>query len=93
MLYCPCVRMDEEKLAHQLGVACRISRYALRTAGFSVDGHTLRGFCGTLSVRFAGTDSVRRILGMLMEFAPYVGVGIKTALGMGAVDVDVWRAR
>lgn len=92
-LYCPRVRMDEETLPQQLGAACQISQYALHTAGFSVDGHSLRGFRGMLSVRFAGTDSVRRILGMLMEFAPYAGVGIKTALGMGAVDADVWKGR
>ena len=85
--------MDEDGLAQQLDAACQISQYALRTAGFSVDGHMLRGFRGTLSMRFAGTDSMRRILGMLMEFAPYAGIGIKTALGMGAVRVDVWRAR
>ena len=92
-IFCPRVRMDEDGLAQQLDAVCQISQYALRTAGFSVDGHMLRGFRGTLSVRFAGTDSMRRILGMLMEFAPYAGIGIKTALGMGAVRVDVWRAR
>ena len=92
-LYCPQVQIEAEDLAQQLGAACRISQYALRTAGFSVDGHALRGFRGTLSVGFTGTDSVRRILAMLMEFAPYAGVGIKTALGMGAVDADVWKRR
>ena len=92
-IFCPRVRMDEDGLAQQLDAAYQISQYALRTAGFSVDGHTLRGFRGTLSMRFTGTDSVRRILGMLMEFAPYAGIGIKTALGMGSVCVNVWRAR
>ena len=36
---------------------------------------------------------MRRILGMLMSFASYAGIGIKTALGMGAVEVDVWKGR
>lgn len=92
-LYCPQVRLEAEDLAQQIGAACRISQYALRTADYSVDGHRLRGFCGTLRMRFTGTDSMRRLLGMLMAFAPYAGVGIKTALGMGAVDVSVWEAR
>ena len=34
---------------------------------------------------------MRRILGMLFFFAPFVGIGIKTALGMGAVETRVWE--
>lgn len=91
--FCPHVRMEEEDLAVQLAAGCQIRQYALHTATFSVDGHPLRGFCGSLTIGFTGTDSMRRILGMLMSFASYAGIGIKTALGMGAVEADVWKGR
>ena len=91
--FCPHVRMEEEDLAAQLAAGCQIRQYALHTATFSVDGHPLRGFRGSLTIGFTGTDSVRRILGMLMSFASYAGIGIKTALGMGAVEADVWKGR
>lgn len=87
------VRIEEEGLAQKLAAACRLTRYALHTAPFSLEGYTMYGFRGQMSLRFAGTDMVRRILGTLAAFAPYAGIGIKTALGMGAVDVDIWKGQ
>lgn len=84
------IRLEEPALAEKLADACCLSQYALRSAPFSVEAHTIRGFQGDMRVRFFGTDAVRRILGMLFAFAPFVGVGIKTALGMGAVRTEVW---
>lgn len=84
------VQLHEDELTEKLAAACGLSQYALRSAPFSVEGHTIRGFRGDLRVRFFGTDGVRRLLGMLFAFAPFVGVGIKTALGMGAVETRVW---
>ena len=68
------VRLDEPDLAERLAPACRISSYRLQSAPFSLERHTIYGFRGQL--RF--------------YFAPFAGVGIKTALGMGAVDV-FWK--
>ena len=85
------VRIEEEGLAQKLAAACRLTRYALHTAPFSLEGYTMYGFRGQMSLHFAGTDMVRPILGTLAAFAPYAGIGIKTALGMGAVDVDIWK--
>lgn len=31
----------------------------------------------------------RRLMALLLLFAPFSGVGIKTALGMGAVETEV----
>ena len=80
-----------EDLTERMALACQLSKYALRSVPFSIEGHTIRGFCGTMRVRFFGTDGMRRILGMLFSFAPFVGIGIKTALGMGAVETRVWE--
>ena len=32
---------------------------------------------------------LKRIQGILTAFAPYAGVGVKTALGMGAVNTTI----
>lgn len=85
------VQLYEADLTQRLASACRLLQYALHSAPFSVEGHTIYGFRGNLRVRFFGTDGARRILGMLFAFAPFVGVGIKTALGMGAVETKVWE--
>ena len=84
------VRLDEPDLAERLAPACRISSYRLQSAPFSLERHTIYGFRGQLRFYFAGNDMVRRIFRLLFSFAPFAGVGIKTALGMGAVDV-FWK--
>lgn len=85
------IQLHEDDLAQKLAAACALSQYTLHSAPFSVEAHTIRGFRGDLRVRFFGADAVRRILGMLFSFAPFVGIGIKTALGMGAVKTKVWE--
>ena len=85
------IRLEEAELAEKLAAGCRLSQYALHSASFSVEAHTIRGFRGDMRVRFFGTDAVRRILGMIFSFAPFVGVGIKTALGMGAGKKKIWE--
>lgn len=84
------VRLDEQDLAARLAPACRISSYRLQSAPFSLERHTICGFRGQLRLYFAGNEMVRRLLRLLFSFAPFAGVGIKTALGMGAVDV-LWK--
>ena len=89
--FCPDIRIEEDDLAQILAVHTRLTRYALRSAAFSVEGYSIRGFCGQIALQFAGGDMVRRILGTLLAFAPYAGIGIKTALGMGAVETHIWK--
>ena len=41
-----------------------------------------------MSLRIHGNDMVKRIITLLLNFAEYSGIGVKTALGMGAVKVS-----
>ena len=89
--FCPDIRIEEDDLVQTLAAHTRLTRYALRSAAFSVEGYSIRGFCGQIALQFAGNDMVRRILGTLLAFAPYAGIGIKTALGMGAAETNIWK--
>ena len=89
--FCPDIRIEEDDLAQTLAAHTRLTRYTLRSVGFSVDGYNIRGFRGQIALQFTGSDMVRRILGTLLAFAPYAGIGIKTALGMGAVQTNIWK--
>ena len=89
--FCPDIRIEEDDLAQTLAAHTCLTRYALRSAAFSVEGYSIRGFRGQIALQFAGSDMVRRILGTLLAFAPYAGLGIKTALGMGAVETHIWK--
>ena len=85
--FCPDIRIEEDDLAQTLATHTRL----LRSASFSVEGYNIRGFRGQIALQFTGSDMVRRILGTLLAFAPYAGIGIKTALGMGAVQTNIWK--
>lgn len=92
--FCPdiCI-IEDDGIAEILAFYTRPTRYALHTAEFSVDGYNLRGFRGDLALQFLGSDMVRRVLGILLTFAPFSGIGIKTVLGMGAVETTIRESR
>ena len=86
------IKLDETNLAGKLAEFCRIVRYNLYTQTFSLERVNISGFCGRTNIFFGGNDMLNRILGLLFSFAPFAGVGIKTALGMGALKSEIfWR--
>lgn len=70
-----------------------INRYELRSAAYCLEGHYVPGYLGRLELHFKGPDPLRRLSRTLFEFANYTGIGIKTALGMGACNVEVLEER
>lgn len=83
---CPHIRLKEDNLVEKLTAQAAIVRYQLHSAVFSLERQRITGFQGNVTLRFGGTDAICRILTLLTIFAPFAGVGIKTALGMGAVQ-------
>lgn len=79
--------LEQAGLAADLSQYCRLVKYHLDSQVFGLEGIRINGFVGTMRLRFSGNDMVRRLQGLLWAFAPYSGLGIKTAMGMGAVEV------
>ena len=63
---------------------CRVKEYALQTQNFLLEHQTIGGFCGSMKIKFVGNALINNLLAILFNYANYAGVGIKTALGMGA---------
>ena len=78
-------------LEAELAQACYIVQYELHSQIFSVDGKRLIGFGGTMRLRFGKNELANRLMGLLMGFAPFAGIGIKTAVGMGAVETKLLK--
>lgn len=81
--------LDDAELFKQMVEHCSLSRYRIHSQPYSVDGHTIYGFAGSMRYHLSGYDMMRRISGLLMAFAEFSGIGIKTALGMGAVHIGM----
>lgn len=74
----------EEDTAKILATFCNVKEYALQTQLFLLEHQKINGFCGSMKISFEGNATVNNLLGLLFHYANYSGVGIKTALGMGA---------
>ena len=77
--------MYDEETLEQLVESSELAEYRLRSVKFPMEGIVIPAFCGTITIRMRGTNTMARYLRMLLRFGEYSGVGIKTAMGMGAV--------
>ena len=64
-----------------------ITDYRLRTTRFLLKGARIPGFLGSITVDAKLALPLKELWNALLGLAPYTGIGIKTALGMGAVEV------
>lgn len=85
------VKVEDDDLIDQLTDHCRLTKYQLQSSVFSVNGSTIYGCHGWQRIGFFGYDMLKRLQGMLTAFAPFAGVGVKTALGMGTVNTTILK--
>ena len=76
-------------MAQDLAQEVYVADYRLRMQAFSVDGARIPAFRGDYTLGMKNNLMSNRIIAMLGEYANYCGVGIKTALGMGAVRTEL----
>lgn len=87
--FAPSNRLDAPGVAQDLAQAVYVADYSLRMAAFSVDGARIPAFRGSYTLGMKNNIMAGRIIAMLGEYAKYCGIGIKTALGMGAVKTEL----
>lgn len=79
--------IDDPRAMEQIARHMRIVRYSLRTAVYYLEDTKITGYMGRITLVVSGPEQLARLAGALLSFAGYCGIGIKTALGMGAVNV------
>lgn len=87
----PNMSMQDEETLEQLTESCEIVRYRLHTIPFPLEGVHITGFQGSVCIRMKGTDTMARFVKLLFRIGEYIGVGIKTSLGMGAIKIKEMR--
>ena len=83
---------DEETL-EQLTEQTFISRHQIRSVVYPLEGVTVPGFIGNITIRVRGQGTMKRYVRFLLRFAEYSGIGIKTSMGMGAVEMATEERR
>ena len=66
-----------------------VADYKLNMRPFSLEGVRVPAFIGLYSLGIAKNDMAQKIALLLAEFAHLSGIGIKTAIGMGAVNTSI----
>lgn len=81
-------RIFDADVLETLEQRCHISNYRLRSACFSLEGVKIPSFLGSITICVRGNQSLVNLVNYLLMFGEYTGVGIKTSMGMGAVQVE-----
>ncbi|HHU87523.1 MAG TPA: CRISPR system precrRNA processing endoribonuclease RAMP protein Cas6 [Peptococcaceae bacterium] len=81
------VSLEDAEAIKQIARHTRIVRYALHSSVYYLENIKITGYMGRLTLVISGPEQLARLTGALLCFAEYCGLGVKTALGMGAVRV------
>ncbi len=86
---CPDFALAERDTEEQFLATVQVGRYMLSSATYGVGGAYVLGYEGKLSLSSCGDEAFRRIANALVLFAPWCGLGAKTALGMGGCLLEM----
>lgn len=78
---------DEEILESLINCSAIVS-YKLQSCAYSLETVKIPAYIGTVGIKITGSEQLKNLARLLLSFGEYAGIGIKTALGMGAVKVD-----
>lgn len=87
------MEMYDEETLEQLVNYSEIVQYKLRSAFFPLEGIKIPSFKGELCIKVKGTSTMAKYVRLLARYGEYSGVGIKTAIGMGALQMKKWGKR
>lgn len=87
----PDCSMEDEEALRLLCGGLQIRRYRLCSRDYKLKGQYIHGFAGEVQLSANLAAPMMELWKLLLVFAPYSGVGIKTALGMGAVKISPVR--
>ncbi len=83
----PDSRIFTPELLEEFETLTEIADYRLRSVRFSMEGVRIPSFAGDFRIYVRGPQQMANVAGMLAKFGEYSGIGIKTGMGMGAVQV------
>ncbi len=80
--------MEDEDAFHMLVSGLTLRRYRLTSRDYWLKGQRIPGFMGSVQFSTRLSAPIMELWRLLVAFAPYCGIGVKTALGMGAVTTS-----
>jgi len=85
----PSYPLEDEDAFRMLSDGIRVSDYNLRTTRFILKDTRIPGFIGNVRFDTHLSPPLLDICKILFTFSEYSGIGIKTALGMGGIQISL----
>lgn len=85
-------KVFDDKTLEQLVNYTEITYYSLRSTTFAVKG-SINSFIGTVTFKIHGAQIMKNLVHLLFQYGEFSGIGIKCALGMGAIRIKQRRDR
>jgi len=79
--------LNDPDAKQMLEEGVRISDYRLRSARYPLKGVKIPGFVGEVAIDTRLSPPMQQLWNSLCILAPFTGIGMKTALGMGGIQV------
>ncbi len=80
--------VQADELIEDLENNINIIQYSLKSRLFHLEGIKIPSFVGEVTIRINGPGQMVNLANMLLKYGQYSGIGIKSAMGMGAVLVE-----
>ncbi len=61
--------------------------YYLKSTRFDMNDFRIPSFVGNMKIKLKGNTVNKNLISLLFDFATYSGVGLKTSLGMGGIEI------
>ena len=84
---CSEISIYDEELLEELVNNSYITGYRLNSTTFPIEGIKIPSFKGRIRIRIKGPETLAKYIMFLAKCGEYSGVGIKTAMGMGAMKI------
>ncbi|MCR5793322.1 MAG: CRISPR-associated endoribonuclease Cas6 [Lachnospiraceae bacterium] len=79
--------IKSDEVLEQLVEYTDIIQYNLRSVLFYMEGVKIPAFRGTATFKVNGPQSMVNLVNLLFRYGEYSGVGMKTAIGMGKINI------
>lgn len=83
--------ISDDEILGQIQENTEIIRYTLKSTFFYLEGIKVPAFYGQLTLKVNGPQMLVNLVNLIMSYGEYSGIGIKTALGMGAMVITQER--
>lgn len=82
------VEMNDREAMEDAARSVAIANYRMHSTVFHLEGVHVGCFTGKMTMYLRGNPHLVRLSAMVLNFANYAGIGIKTSLGMGGCTVS-----